>query len=305
MLQELNFQTEKYINMTSTKVSRSAFTILLALVAVAAGAGASPYEFQQQLHMVSHKGHELAFYVTAGRLPAIVLDAGGGNSASYWTVNSTIAADLAKKTGSMIITYDRSGMGLSEYVPGPWKPKKAAGDLKAGLRALSVTDHRSVILVSHSVAGEVATYFARSSPHWISGAVLVDASLPEFFTDSVVAKFVAAYTPEIAALKNQASNYSTLQLLAYVEDFGPVHRAFHKVSWPKRVPAIAIVSSETPFPGDPVDAQLWRDAQAQFVRQAPEQRTLVVAANSSHDIPIDRPNVVIQAVEDMLDKVEH
>ena len=220
------------------------------------GSWSFTYEFQQQLHMVSHKGHELAFDMTASRLPVIVLDAGGGNNASYWTnMNSTIAADLAKKTGSMTITYDRSGMGLSEYVPGPWKPKRAAGDLKAGLGSLSVTDHRSIILVSHSVTGEVA-YFARSSPHWIAGAVLVDASVPEFFTDNVVAKFVAAYTPEIAALKNQPLNYSTLQLLAYVEDFGAVHRAFHKVSWPKRVPAIAIVSSEKPFLGDLVDAQL-------------------------------------------------
>lgn len=34
-------------------------------------------------HMIDHGGHELAFYVTPGTLPAIVLDSGGGLDASY------------------------------------------------------------------------------------------------------------------------------------------------------------------------------------------------------------------------------
>ncbi|MGW7002652.1 alpha/beta fold hydrolase [Streptomyces sp. NPDC054933] len=60
--------------------------------------------------------------------------------------------------------------------------------------------------------------------------------------------------------------------------------------------------SKTPF-DTPEDAQLWRDAHQQFVKAAPNRR-LVVAERSSHDIPIDRPDVVVSAVDDMVKMVD-
>ncbi|MEY9844628.1 pimeloyl-ACP methyl ester carboxylesterase [Streptacidiphilus sp. BW17] len=244
------------------------------------------------LHMIANKGHQLAFYVTPGHLPAIVLDAGGGLDASYW---KNIVPVLARQTGSEIITYDRSGEGRSSDVPGPWRAPNAASDLAAGLTQLGAT--KDVILVSHSLAGEIATYFVRQHPHWNSGAVLVDASLPEFYTPTETAKLVAENQQQIAALKQQPQTRATRQLLAEADDYGPVHLAYHKLSWPQGVPAIAIVSAQTPFT-TPVDAQLWRLAQQEFVAGA-RNRRLVVAQGSSHDIPIDRPDVVINAVEEM------
>jgi hypothetical protein len=79
-------------------------------------------------HMISNEGHKLAFYVTPGRLPAIVLDSGGGLDGSYW---NTLVPTLARDTGSEIITYDRAGLGASDEVPGPWKIENAVSDLDA------------------------------------------------------------------------------------------------------------------------------------------------------------------------------
>lgn len=249
-----------------------------------------------QLHMINNNGHKLAFYVTPGRLPAIVLDAGGGLDASYW---QKVAPVLAKDTGSEIITYDRSGEGRSSYVPGPWRAQNAAADLEAGLTQLHAT--KNVLLVSHSLAGEIATYFVRSHPQSVAGAVLVDANLPQFFTESETARLVAANQQQIDALKGTKLTPATRQLLAEAVDWGPVHAAYHKLTWPRSVPATAIVSARTPFPTAP-DAQLWRQAQQEFVNAAPN-RNLVVADHSSHDVPIDRPDVVIKAVEAMADQV--
>lgn len=251
---------------------------------------------QPSLHMITNHGHKLAFYVTPGHGPAIVLDAGGGLDASYW---KKIVPVLAKQTGSEIITYDRTGEGRSSDVPGPWRAQNAASDLTAGLTQLGVT--KNVVLVSHSLAGEIATYFVRQHPRWINGAVLVDASLPEFYTDGETAKLVAANEQQIAALKKHPQTRATRQLLAEADHYGPVHRAYHKLSWPQSVPATAIVSAKTPFP-TPVDAQLWRQAQQEFVSAEPNRR-LVVADRSSHDIPIDRPDVVIKTIEDMANRV--
>lgn len=247
--------------------------------------------------MISANGHELAFYVTPGNLPAIVLDAGGGLDHSQW---KKIVPVLAKRTGSTIITYDRSGLGKSSYVPGAWKAQDAASDLAAGLKQLGVTNN--VVLVSHSLAGEIATYFVRKHPDWVSGAVLVDASLPQFYTDSETARLVAAKKSKVEALKKKPRTDKTRQFLSLAADYGPAHRAYHKLSWPTSVAATVIVSAKTPFPTHK-DARLWRDAQQKFANAA-RNRKLVVAEHSSHNIPGDRPDAVVHAVEDMMNQAK-
>ncbi|MBS2537176.1 alpha/beta hydrolase [Catenulispora sp. NF23] len=247
--------------------------------------------------MISTNGHRLAFHVTPGHLPAIVLDAGGGLDSSYW---KNLVPVLAGDTGSEIITYDRAGMGASDEVPGPWKVQDAVSDLAAGLRQLGVT--HDVVLVSHSEAGEIATSFVNDHPGVVAGAVLVDASLPDFYTPGELSRVIAANQAQIATLAKQPSTRQTRQLLAVAQDYGPAHQAYHQMTWPQDVPAIAIESAKTPFDTSPADARLWRDAQAAFVSHAANRR-LVVAANSSHDVPIDRPDVVVKAIQDMIAEV--
>lgn len=248
-------------------------------------------------HLITNDGHKLAFYVTPGSQPAIVLDSGGGLDASYW---NKLVPMLANKTGSEIITYDRAGLGASDEVPGPWKVQNAVSDLAAGLTQLGIT--RDVVLVSHSEAGEIATYFVRDHPGVVSGAVLVDASLPNFYTDDEIARIEAAEAPQIAALRQQPSTKANRQLLAVAADYVPMHTAYHQISWPSNVPARVIVSAATPFPDSPQDAQRWRDAQASFAAAA-SNRQLVVAQKSSHDVPVDRPDVVLDAVQSMVTTV--
>lgn len=256
-------------------------------------ASASKPAADPTLHMINDDGRRLAFHVTPGHSPAIVLDAGGGLDSSYW---KNLVPKLAAATGSEIITYDRTGLGDSDEVPGPWKVESAVSDLEIGLRELGVT--RNVILVSHSQAGEVATYFTRANPRLVSGAVLVDASLPELYTDKEIARLVAANKPQVDAAKADPSTKENRQLIATAENYAPMHRAYHQVSWPGSVPATVIVSEKTPFDGSPEDAQLWRDAATAFAKAGPD-RTLVTAEGSSHDIPSERPGLVLSEIEKM------
>lgn len=62
----------------------------------------------QESLMVSNGDHKLAFTVYPGQAPVIVLDAGGGHDSTYW---AGFAPDLAERTGSKVITYDRASMG--------------------------------------------------------------------------------------------------------------------------------------------------------------------------------------------------
>ena len=245
--------------------------------------------------MIASGGHTIAFHVTPGRLPAVVLDAGGGLDSTYW---DALVPEIAKRTGSMVITYDRSGFGASDEVKGPWSVQRATDDLATGLGKLGAT--RDVILVSHSLAGEIATYLTQRHPRWFAGAVLVDANVPDYFTDATIDATAAEYAPAIAAARTAPSNPAARQLLALADSFAETSRAFHSATWPKSVPVVVIVSEKTPA-NTPAAAQWWRDAHAQFAKGAANRR-LVVAQRSSHDVAHDRPDVILQAIADVAAK---
>ncbi|MFC9131121.1 alpha/beta fold hydrolase [Streptomyces sp. NPDC057099] len=213
-------------------------------------------------HMIDRGGHRLAFHVTPGH-------------------------------GPTVIAYDRAGLGKSGVVPGPWKVESAVRDLESGLRQLGVTEN--VTLVAHSQAGAIATYFARANPRMLCGAVLVDAN----FTDEEIARLVAFTRPQVDAAKKDPDKPRNRQLISTAESFVATSKAYHEVRWPDAVPATVVVSEKTPFDGSPEDARRWRDAAASFVQDGP-RRTLVTAEGSSHDVPIDRPGLVLEEIESMV-----
>ena len=233
-------------------------------------------------------------HVARGQGATIVLDSGGGEDSSYW---KDLVPRLHAATGATVVTYDRAGLGGSDVVPGPWKVESAVSDLKSGLRQLGVT--KNVTLVSHSQAGEIATYFARENPKMLSGAVLVDANLPPLFTDEEIARLVAFSRPQVEAAKKDPDDPKNRQLISTAESFVSTNKAYHRVTWPDAIPATVIVSEKTPFDGSPGDARRWREAAESFVRDGPH-RTLVTAKGSSHDVPKDRPALVLKEIESMV-----
>lgn len=268
--------------------------VLTLLLSIADAAAAPPPG--SVTRMIQSDGHRIAFHVTPGRLPVIVLDAGGGLDSSYW---NGIVPELSRRTGSEIITYDRAGMGASDDVKGAWSLPGAARDLAAGLEQLGAT--HDVIMVADSMAGEVATALAQRHPEWLSGAVFVDASVPQFYTPEEVQRVAAETRPMIAALRSAPSTQANRQLLAYADSFAETSRAFHDMSWPATVPVTVIASGTTPF-DSPRDASLWRQAHSRFVQHAPNRR-LVTADGSSHDVVHDKPAIVMTAIGEMITRV--
>jgi pimeloyl-ACP methyl ester carboxylesterase len=249
-------------------------------------------------HLIDHNGHKVAFYLTAGSKSTIVLDAGGGNDAAYW---NALVPKLAHSTGATIVTYDRTGSGKSDDVAGPFDAAAAASDLAAGLGELPLPTG-PIVLASHSLAGEIATALVNADPHLIAGAVLIDANVPEFFTTDQVARIVASNKQQIPALEAGPQTRQTRQLLAVADGYGPAHEAYHAQSWPQDIPVNVIVSSETPMPAGSPDAAHWRAAEQEFA-DAAANRKLVTASNSSHDVAIDRPDIVQTEIEDMLARI--
>ncbi|MCC9738394.1 alpha/beta fold hydrolase [Streptomyces sp. MNU89] len=274
---------------SSNDSSSSSSAPTSAIPSASAGTGKAA---EAKLHMVDNDGHRLAFYAIQGSGSTIVLDSGGGEDSSQW---KDIAPKVHAATGATVITYDRAGLGKSDVVPGAWKVQSAVSDLKAGLKQLGIT--KDVTLVAHSQAGEIASNLAQDDPEMLSGAVLVDANLPQFFTDEEIPRLVAATQPDVDAAKKDPEKPANRQLISTAEGFAEAHQVFHKVVWPASVPATVMVSEKTPFAGSPPDAQHWRDAAASFVKEAPN-RTLVTAKGTSHEVPTERPDLVLKAIED-------
>ncbi|MET8861275.1 alpha/beta hydrolase, partial [Streptomyces sp. NPDC004579] len=113
-----------------------------------------------------------------------------------------------------------------------------------------------------------------------------------------IPRLVAASQPAIDAAKKDPEKPANRQLISTAEGFAPAHRAFHKVTWPDSVPATVMVSGKTPFDGSPEDAQRWRDAAASFAQEAPN-RALVTVKGASHEVPTERPDAVLKAIEAM------
>jgi pimeloyl-ACP methyl ester carboxylesterase len=271
--------------------------VLLSLYSCAIGPLAqAPSEIST--HEVVVHGHRLAFHVLPGRLPALVLDAGGGADSSYW---NSLHPELAKRTGSEIITYDRAGFGASDEVPPPYRIEDAVTDLESGLTQLGVT--HDLVLISHSYAGTIATYLVMRHPDWISGAVLVDTNVPEFFTDEEVAHMGPIIQPMVAEEAAAHPSKQTRTLKAITDAYVETSHAFHKAVWPDSIPCAVIVSERTPFPSSMTfDTALWIQAHKDFAGKAPN-RTLIFAKDSSHDIAHDRPELIVEATGKLVDQL--
>jgi pimeloyl-ACP methyl ester carboxylesterase len=279
---------------------RSLKHVVLVVTLLCAGTGEALAQASVTLSsrdIVVH-GHHVAFHVMPGRLPVLVLDAGGGADSTYW---NSIIPELAKRTGSEIITYDRAGLGASDEVPPPFRMEDAVTDLESGLRQLGAT--HDLVLIPHSFAGSIAIYLAIRHPDWISGAIFVDTNVPEFFTNEEVAHMAPIIQPMVAAELAAHPDKKTRTLEAITEAYVETSHDFYKAIWPPSIPCEVIVSDATPFPPDMTrDVKNWKDAHVAFANKSCGGK-LIVAKGSSHDIAHDRPEVIIEATAKLVDQL--
>lgn len=107
---------------------------------------------------------------SAGALPTVVLEAGGGGvQVAAW---SGIEQALAPHT--RVLSYERAGIGDSAGPVDNARPQAVAQRLEELLRA---TDVRGpIILAGHSLGGLYSRYYAATRPRQVAGLVLLDAT---------------------------------------------------------------------------------------------------------------------------------
>jgi pimeloyl-ACP methyl ester carboxylesterase len=263
--------------------------------------------------------------------PAVILEAGMSGWSTDWAVVQPAIAPLTR-----VCAYDRAGYGWSEEGPLPRTSQQVVTELHTLLQHIGVL--ANYILVGHSLGGLDVQLYARRYPHEIAGIVLVDSVHPEQ-TLRMRADVRQRYEGNLAGLTLLASRVAPFGLLRLAnqpitiiadklpEAYQPMDRAMgfqtkayralaaemaafqasqeevqHAGPLP-HVPVVVLSSTELRefppgFSGEYMQ-QLWQELQQDLADQIPSARHIVVA-QSGHYIHLDRPEVVIAAIDDLV-----
>lgn len=227
-------------------------------------------------------------------LYTVILESGFGTDLRTWR---KVAPELAKS--ARVLSYSRAGYGGSDARPEPRTLLQSSIELD---QLIAATGARPpFILVGHSYGGLLVRAFAARHPDWVAGMVLVDPTDERFSPalrnidagrvdqdDRTFASIVPAkFQPELAALKP-------------VLDSG----VFPVPGKLPDVPVVVISSMQTVEKPEffletaPARAVLF-GLHDDFAKSFQEGRH-VVTARSGHNIQLEEPQLVIDAVQQVI-----
>lgn len=248
-------------------------------------------------HYVDIGGRRLHAVLDGAGGPTIVLESGMGQPLSTW---AKVAPEIVKM--GRTLAYDRGFVGASDPGPEPRNSWQLATELHTLLHNLRLAP--PYVLVGHSSGGFTVRMFAHLYPSEVAGMVLIDAT-PEDH-DMVISKTRtpeewAAYQANYAKMMAAPSPGVALEFAAKPQNI----EMMHQIKLPTNVPIISLVAtmvSPTATARDRADKQAAIDLRADWLKQAPQIKQ-VFAPKSGHFIQNDQPDLVIQAVRDVVAQV--
>jgi pimeloyl-ACP methyl ester carboxylesterase len=272
--------------------------------------------------LVDVSGYKMHIDCTGEGSPAVILDSGLGDSYISWRA---VQPQIAKFT--RVCSYDRAGLGYSDSSSRPRTSKVIAEELHALLKAADIAP--PYVLVGHSMGGFDARLYASLYRDEVTGMVLVDASHPDQEN---------RFPPELKNM--EGSWRREAEFLAYTMPLGiprllglcdedPVHRAAEcnfrtahtGLEEMKEINQSAAEAAATGLLGDlplvvlshdpdkpsadlPADLakptnEAWEKMQEELAHLS-TRGTQIIAKNSSHYIQMDRPDLVVEAVHNVV-----
>jgi pimeloyl-ACP methyl ester carboxylesterase len=272
------------ISTTSLRVSALLLSLGISLSALAA-------DNQQRVDV---GGYRLWMQVSGQASPTVVFENGGGDDASVW---ASVEPQIRERAAVRTVLYDRAGLGKSDPKPGPYHLDV---EVSALARALDANDVQGpLILVSHSYGGFVSALMA-SRDRRVAGVVFVDANLAGFFDEQEVSRILARYTPQFDALKKARPELARV-MIPLMQAYPQTAQRIRAAPFPQTLPVIDIVAEHS-WAQEPEELAAMRRAHADFVAASPA-REAVFASGSGHYVMRDRPDLVIDAVIRMVQRV--
>ncbi len=214
----------------------------------------------------------------------MVLIAGGGATAKVWATVQPAVSKFAR-----VCSYDFAGFGESDEAASKMQSADEVVDDLHGLLQAS-EEKRPFILVGHSVGGIYARSFVTKFPREVAGLVFVDSAHEE------QALRYHELDPNWQALDEEAAHW------------GLFVKTGERLKWRTEVPLI-VLGHGRPIQGPKkvteevaiARERIWRELQEDLARRSTHGE-FRVAEQSAHNIHLEQPELVIQAIRDVLHK---
>jgi pimeloyl-ACP methyl ester carboxylesterase len=244
----------------------------------------------------------------------VILEAGAGNDGRVWdtaslpagTAGGAILPEVA--TFTRVCAYDRPGTFLGPGLPGRSDPAtmpRTAGaivdDLHALLGAADIPG--PYVMVGHSFGGLVARLYASTYPDDVVGLVLVDAAHEDFYDAAQQVLTPAQWDTFVRPAPNP--DYPNLERIDTEASANEMREA--AIASPLHPMPLIVLTHGQPWewgPDFPAAAleDLWPPLQEDLASLVPGAR-LVIAEESGHFIQLQQPELVIEAIRQVVDAV--
>jgi pimeloyl-ACP methyl ester carboxylesterase len=213
----------------------------------------------------------------------VVFESGLGLDSTAWSAVQENVSEFSRACA-----YDRAGRGKSSPPPYPHGQQQMARELHELLK--NAEQAGPYVLVGHSMGGAIVRWFQRAHPEQVSGMVLVDAvaeDLDWYYEN--LAKAPPAAVPEFW---RNLRNWEGLDRESLVAGYAGLRGSAGALG---DRPLVILTS------GQPA-ADLPRRLRAQSMLPALSSNSVaLVVGESGHNIPLERPAIVVRAVRVVVD----
>jgi pimeloyl-ACP methyl ester carboxylesterase len=258
-------------------------------------------------------GYRLHLYCTGTGGPTVILE--HGHRATYldWYLVQPKVAEFNR-----VCSFDRGGHGWSDLSPRPRVPSAMAEELHTLLRASG--ERPPYILVGHSFGGLNAIMFAKRFPDEVAGVVLVDSPHPDVLRRAPwraqlwlrMMRFTMPFglprwrgwceggPQETLAIKRalMCMPQSIETILHEDASFPAAAREIRGITSLGSVP-LAVIARD-PAKGRNAALEARHSQQQRGAMKLSTNSRFIVAEGSAHDVPLARPDVVVEAVRSLL-----
>ena len=228
-------------------------------------------------------------------VPVIVLAAGAGQDSRTW---APVVNDLAAL--GTVVTFDRPGLGRSPGVEGERTPTAIASELRDVLRVLDLPG--PLLIVGHSMGGIHALRFAELFPQTVNGVLLLDTPPADFEERRME---LLSDAERVQRLEQLAQGRERAAPVVGRERDGAAAEVWDFADFPRSTPLIVTVADSQHFGelgSGAAHRELWASQSRGWLGLSTHSE-FRVATRSGHMIHHDRPDLVVDLVEFLIEEL--
>jgi pimeloyl-ACP methyl ester carboxylesterase len=277
--------------------------------------------------LVDIGGYRIDLHCSGAGTPAVILESGFGGEAFQWYLVQPAVAKITR-----VCSYYRAGFGWSDPSPRPRTSSVIAQELDAVLQKVGIAG--PYILVGHSFGGFDVQLYAANHPNQVTGVVLVDSAhphqeertghsrpqihsslktklkimstwvgVPRIFGWCGTAPPAIERIAQAVECRYQFFKTAAAEVSAFDESAQEVRRAKTSLA---NIPLIVISRDASKLADRYGRSAVNPESQKAWQRMQDELATLssrsdhIVAIGAGHYIQYDRPDVIIDTIQKML-----